>query len=256
MPYTHNSSHSTLPTQKRVDGFTIVELLIVVVVIAILAAITIVSYNGIQNRARASAAQSTAKQAFTKIETFAFQNGETYPASLNAAGLNQQPEYTYQYYVNNMVSPKHFCVSVTSGTISYFVTKTQTSPQTGTCYAQNIISTSFSSWESGDYAQADGTLTSNTNRVRHIGLVAVEPGASYTMSTGTSPYSLVIRGFRTDGTFYSNVGAYATGSTLNVPSSVAYIGVSLYQPNGSPTYETYAGGFGNGSVVPSIIRVQ
>lgn len=35
-------------------GFTIVELLVVVVVIAILAAITIVSYNGIQQRARAS----------------------------------------------------------------------------------------------------------------------------------------------------------------------------------------------------------
>ena len=38
----------------RLKGFTIVELLIVVVVIAILAAITIVSYNGIQNSARQS----------------------------------------------------------------------------------------------------------------------------------------------------------------------------------------------------------
>ena len=37
------------------SGFTIVELLIVIVVIAILAAITIVAFNGIQERARASA---------------------------------------------------------------------------------------------------------------------------------------------------------------------------------------------------------
>lgn len=36
---------------SRVTGFTIVELLIVIVVIAVLAAITIVAYNGIQNRA-------------------------------------------------------------------------------------------------------------------------------------------------------------------------------------------------------------
>lgn len=35
-------------------GFTIVELLIVIVVIAILAAITVVSYNGIQARAQQS----------------------------------------------------------------------------------------------------------------------------------------------------------------------------------------------------------
>jgi prepilin-type N-terminal cleavage/methylation domain-containing protein len=37
--------------RKSVRGFTIVELLIVIVVIAILAAITIVAYNGVQKRA-------------------------------------------------------------------------------------------------------------------------------------------------------------------------------------------------------------
>ncbi|RYF28607.1 MAG: prepilin-type N-terminal cleavage/methylation domain-containing protein, partial [Chloroflexi bacterium] len=39
-------------------GFTIVELLIVIVVIGILAAITIVAFNGIQNRGKAAAGQS------------------------------------------------------------------------------------------------------------------------------------------------------------------------------------------------------
>ncbi|MDB5177903.1 MAG: putative ral secretion pathway protein GspG [Candidatus Saccharibacteria bacterium] len=37
--------------KKTLSGFTIVELLIVIVVIGILAAITIVAYNGVQNRA-------------------------------------------------------------------------------------------------------------------------------------------------------------------------------------------------------------
>ena len=65
-------------------GFTIVELLIVVVVIAILAAITIVSYNGITNRANDSAAKTTAVAIQKKAELYA-SDGPTglYPMSLS-----------------------------------------------------------------------------------------------------------------------------------------------------------------------------
>lgn len=54
---------------KRVaSGFTIIELLIVVVVIAILASITLVSYNGIQQSAKTSRSATTAEQVRKKAE--------------------------------------------------------------------------------------------------------------------------------------------------------------------------------------------
>lgn len=61
-------------------GFTIVELLIVVVVIAILAAITIVSYNGITARANQSAAKASAATVQKKAELYNTDSGNNrYP---------------------------------------------------------------------------------------------------------------------------------------------------------------------------------
>lgn len=56
-------------------GFTIVELLIVIVVIAILAAITIVAYSGIQQRAHNSQTTATATQWRKLITLYITQNG-------------------------------------------------------------------------------------------------------------------------------------------------------------------------------------
>jgi general secretion pathway protein G len=51
-------------------GFTIVELLIVIVVIGILAAITIVAYNGIQTRARTAEKVSDLSNVMKQLEMF------------------------------------------------------------------------------------------------------------------------------------------------------------------------------------------
>jgi len=65
--------------RKKQSGFTIVELLIVVVVIAILAAITIVSYNGIQTRAENTKTIS-AVTAYVKLANmYAADNNGAYP---------------------------------------------------------------------------------------------------------------------------------------------------------------------------------
>jgi len=65
---------------KTKSGFTIVELLIVIVVIGILAAITVVSYNSVQQRANNTRRIAAAKDWQKLIVAYTAQNG-AYPAT-------------------------------------------------------------------------------------------------------------------------------------------------------------------------------
>ena len=80
----HRRVYSSFRTKER--GFTIVELLIVIVVIAILAAIVIVAYTGIQDRARYTQKRSDIETLQKLVESYAAQNGQ-YPVTV---GWNYQ----------------------------------------------------------------------------------------------------------------------------------------------------------------------
>lgn len=72
-------------TPQRSSGFTIVELLIVIVVIAILAAIVIVAYNGMQARANFSKYQTDMKTIVKALAMYKEVNGN-YPISISQPG--------------------------------------------------------------------------------------------------------------------------------------------------------------------------
>lgn len=74
---------SVLPARPR--GFTIVELLIVIVIIGILAAITTVAYDGIQSRARNTRRVSDVSLITKALELYYIDNGQ-YPSSVNPGG--------------------------------------------------------------------------------------------------------------------------------------------------------------------------
>lgn len=127
-------------------GFTIVELLIVVVVIAILAAITIVAYNGIQNRAKSSALQSSASQAARKLALSAVEAGDLFPANkadfMAQANLADTSSATYDYVVST--DRRGYCVSATdsSGASQAVVSNNATATQ-GRCVENLVLNPSF-----------------------------------------------------------------------------------------------------------------
>ena len=70
-------------------AFTIVELLIVIVVIAILAAITVVAYNGVQQQANVSKSLSELANINKLVQLYYADNG-SYPVSTGWSGINKQ----------------------------------------------------------------------------------------------------------------------------------------------------------------------
>lgn len=74
--------------RNRRDGFTIVELLIVIVVIAILAAITVVAYNGIQQRANNVKTISVVESYYKALIQYATINGQ-YPNGTASSCLGE-----------------------------------------------------------------------------------------------------------------------------------------------------------------------
>lgn len=98
-------------------GFTIVELLVVVVVIAVLAAITIISYNGIQQRATRTKIDTSVAQVKRALEMYRAENG-IYP---NACGTNGV-ECPYSS-LTNYLAPQFISVAPTFDvTVQYVAT--------------------------------------------------------------------------------------------------------------------------------------
>jgi len=128
-----------IPSHRR-SGFTIVELLIVIVVIGILAAITIVAYNGIQDRARASSVSSALSQAAKKLAVYQVDNPDQYPAdkaALDALGVKDTNDITYQY-TRTSSTPNTYCLTATNGTTSYKISSSANAPSAGGCAGHGV----------------------------------------------------------------------------------------------------------------------
>ncbi len=152
---------------KRNTGFTIVELLIVVVVIAILAAITIVAFNGIQQRATNSALLSDIEQAVKKLETQKVSSStELYPADQTASGIQASNGATITYLYN--ATSNTYCVQIVKAAVSYFATNTQTKATAGTCSTYGLLGWWNLNGDTND-SSGNGNTGTTTNTTLEIG---------------------------------------------------------------------------------------
>ena len=79
-------------------GFTIVELLIVIVIVGILAAISIITYSGIQNQAHETAVQTDLKNIGTILTQDQITSSTGQPATADSAGLTGKMKVSKSSY--------------------------------------------------------------------------------------------------------------------------------------------------------------
>ncbi len=115
--------------REKTSGFTIIELLIVIVVIAILATITIIAYNGIQSRAQVATVRANLSSYVKKIETYKTTDANSlYPTSLSQAGITDTSGVIYSVDGNNQ-----YCIMEAAGSVTYSVSSAQSLPSPGLC---------------------------------------------------------------------------------------------------------------------------
>jgi prepilin-type N-terminal cleavage/methylation domain-containing protein len=124
-------------SMKNHKGFTIVELLVVIVIIGILATITTVSYTNITRQAVIASLRSDLKNASTILELDRLvSHNESYPMNISSAaggsGLKSSANNTLNYYFDS--TSNQYCLTAENPMgISYYINSSDKTPTEGSC---------------------------------------------------------------------------------------------------------------------------
>lgn len=115
---------------SRDEGFTLIELMVVVLIIAILLLIAIPTFIGARNRAQDRSAQSNVRNALTNAKGI-YTDNEDYQDADTTALAAAEPSLTFVAGGVNSTAPKEVSVASPSATRVVLVVRSNT----GTCFA-------------------------------------------------------------------------------------------------------------------------
>jgi type IV pilus assembly protein PilA len=118
-----------LQEEQRESGFTLIELMVVVLIIAILIAIAIPTFLGARQRAQNRAAQSSLRNALTAAKTI-YTDSQAYTSATPAAMEGVEP--SLNYLAHDAASTNQNTVSVNDQSASVFAAAAMSA--SGTCY--------------------------------------------------------------------------------------------------------------------------
>ncbi len=157
----------------REDGFTLVELMVVVLIIAILIAIAIPTFLGARQGAQDRAAQSDVRNAFTAEKTY-YTNNEVYTAT--AADL-EAIEPSLNYVAAGSADTDNVGLAIASA---------------GGVTAQAVVvlrqSEAGDFFGIADYALADGAISAGTYRCRNATLANIDTPSECVTVAATSTW--------------------------------------------------------------------
>ena len=158
---------------QKQTGFTIIELLIVIVVIAILATISIVAYSGIQTRASDSAVRADIRNLAMKVMEYYSLNDE-YPSGTTTTVFPGNIRYAvnkqaYATGTNNL----YYCVIPTGSSARFSI-------------AARSKSGDVIAYYDGGFNDYTGTYSASTNICPNTGIPTTEAGFGFHYGVNTA----------------------------------------------------------------------